>query len=365
MYVRLKGVNRVKKHLKDGSIQTYYYHRASGARLNGRFGSPEFVASFAKAEERLSAKPKGTFEALCRLYTTSPEFAQLAERSQAEYKRMLATAETRFKGLPIKALDDRRIKADFLGWRAEVVERSGLREGDNRLSAISALLTWSRENGRIDHNHLKGFKRLYRSDRSDKLWTQTETERFMAVAPYELQFAFIVAMHTGLRQGDILRLTWSAYDGEKLTVAVRKNRNRPGAGKVVTIPCTNALKRALDDAKRSSPLILTTKTHRAFTSRHFGNLWLKASKLAEVGDLHFHDLRGTAITLLAEAGCTIPQIASITGHSLRTVTDILGRSYLASTLTLARGAIATFENAAATEFANLLQTRKATNVTSA
>jgi integrase len=36
-------------------------------------------------------------------------------------------------------------------------------------------------------------------------------------------------------------------------------------------------------------------------------------------NLHFHDLRGTATTLLSEAGSTPQQIATITGHSLKTV----------------------------------------------
>ena len=42
-------------------------------------------------------------------------------------------------------------------------------------------------------------------------------------------------------------------------------------------------------------------------------------------ELHFHDLRGTAVTLLSEAGCTPQQIATITGHSLKTVHRILER----------------------------------------
>lgn len=68
------------------------------------------------------------------------------------------------------------------------------------------------------------------------------------------------------------------------------------------------------------------------------------------------DLRGTAVTMLAEAGCSVPQIASITQHSLATATRIL-ETYLAPTRHLATQAIAQFENAAATEFANRLQTR--------
>jgi hypothetical protein len=42
--------------------------------------------------------------------------------------------------------------------------------------------------------------------------------------------------------------------------------------------------------------------------------------------------------MLAEAGCTIPEIAAITGHSLKTVTHIL-ETYLSRTRALADAAI--------------------------
>jgi hypothetical protein len=47
-----------------------------------------------------------------------------------------------------------------------------------------------------------------------------------------------------------------------------------------------------------------------------------------IADLLFQDLRDTAVTWLALAGCTIPEIATITGHSLATVTAILDKHYL-------------------------------------
>ena len=72
--------------------------------------------------------------------------------------------------------------------------------------------------------------------------------------------------------------------------------------------------------------------------------------------LHFHDLRGTTVTLLSEAGCSVPQIATITGHSLKTVDQIL-EQYLARTKGLAEQAIANFENSPRTKFANQLQTQ--------
>jgi hypothetical protein len=71
--------------------------------------------------------------------------------------------------------------------------------------------------------------------------------------------------------------------------------------------------------------------------------------------LHFNDLRGTAVTLLAEAGATVPQIVSITGHKIQSATRILER-YLSITPALSKAAMTAFENAPATKFANQLQT---------
>ena len=37
---------------------------------------------------------------------------------------------------------------------------------------------------------------------------------------------------------------------------------------------------------------------------------------ANADDLHWHDLRGTLVSMLAEAGCSEIQIAAITSHSV-------------------------------------------------
>jgi integrase len=108
---------------------------------------------------------------------------------------------------------------------------------------------------------------------------------FLKVASVEMCQALMLAMHTGQRQGK-------------------------GGGKVeVSIRCTKALKLMLDGMSRSkcAPLIVTTKTGRAFTKRYFAEQWQEAAEAAGIVDLHFHDLRGTAVTMLAEAGCTGPE----------------------------------------------------------
>ena len=177
----------------------------------------------------------------------------------------------------------------------------------------------------------------------------------MKVASLEMQRALMLALDTGQRQGDILKMSWTNYDGSAISLRRGKRRRKDGEAPFVAIPCTKALRRVLDGIPRRSPLILTTKTGRAFKKRYFAEQWDKSVKAAGIADLHFHDLRGTAVTLLSEAACTPQQIATITGHTLKTIHAILEK-YLARTRALADQAIFNFENSQRTEFANRLQT---------
>jgi len=366
--VRLKGINTVQKRLADGAVRIYYYHRATGLRLTGDPGSAEFIASYGDAEKTMRDRHVGgSLNALIRGYTLSVEFQQkLASSTKTEYRRMLTAAETEFGDMPIAALDDPRVRKEFLDWREKVARKSGEREADNRLSAISAMLTWATDRGRIVANHLRGFKRLYHANRSEIIWLPEHIAAFMTVAPLEMQRALIIGLHTGQREGDLLRLPWSSYDGGWIKLRQGKSRRGGISGPLVEIPCTAALRRMLDKMERTSALILTTKTGQSFKKRYFARLWDESMKAAglqrvqlpgmdEPVNLHFHDLRGTSVTLLSEAGCTPQQVAAITGHSLKTVHRILER-YLARTRGLAEQAIFNFENSSRTKFANQLQT---------
>lgn len=346
---RLKGINTVRKRLADGSVRVHYYHRSTGRPLKGKPGSVEFLEAYAAAEKSMAQRHEGTLVQLIRAYILSPEFEKRAESTRKEYRRMLTKVEARFGTMPIAALEDPRVRQDFMAWRAEISRTSGDREADNRLSVVSAMISWARDNGRVTANHVSGFKRLHKADRSQLIWMPEHIEAFMSVAPMEMQRALILALHTGQRQGDLRELTWSNYDGSLISLRQGKGKRR------VEIPCTAALKRMLDSLSRSSTMILATKSGLPWTPRYFKAQWEAATKKAGIKDLHFHDLRGTAVTMLAEAGCTTPQIAAITGHSLKTVSSILDR-YLARTRVLATEAMARFENATSTDFANRLQT---------
>ena len=78
------------------------FHRATGRRLHGEPGSPDFISDFAAAEQSIRDRLAhgGAFNGLIGDYTLSEEC------TQAEYRRMLTKAESNFGDMPIEALDD-------------------------------------------------------------------------------------------------------------------------------------------------------------------------------------------------------------------------------------------------------------------
>ena len=201
------------------------------------------------------------------------------------------------------------------------------------------------------NNHTKGIRKLYRANRAENIWLPDQIALFESVASYELALALAIALHTGQREGDLLRLPWSAYDGKAITLRQGKT------GAKVYVPCTKALKVALDSAPRRSVTILTNTQGQSWTPDGFRASWYKASRKSGVDNLTFNDLRGTAVTMLSEAGCTPQEIAKITGHTLKSAGQILER-YLARTRHLAEAAILKLENARATKVTTKVTTAR-------
>jgi hypothetical protein len=206
MRARISGINTVRKRLVDGSIRTYYYHRDTGMRLDGKPGSPEFIASYAAAERKLTERHAGLCAGLVRAFLTSPEFMNnLQPTTQKEYRRILTAIEAKFGRAPIAAMADPRFTGDALEWRDEIAAAKP-READNRMIVFGRVLSWAKKRQRISANVLEGYERVYRTDRSDKVWLPDQIAAMQHVASPEFWPLFLGALFTGLRQGDPGRL---------------------------------------------------------------------------------------------------------------------------------------------------------------
>jgi integrase len=115
--------------------------------------------------------------------------------------------------------------------------------------------------------------------------------------------AMILVRNTAMRAADIRKFPWTRYNGTQVQIRSQKT------GKLVWIPATRELRAHLDGLTRNGAMVMLTPTGKAYTKRYFNEHWREDADKVNAGDLNFHDNRGTAATLLAEAGATVAEIA--------------------------------------------------------
>ncbi len=95
----------------------------------------------------------------------------------------------------------------------------------------------------------------------------------------------------GQRQADLLALPWSAYDGKALTLRQGKSR------RLVYVPATRGARRRPRGGPARADTILVTPQGATWAKRRFHEVWSETATAAGIAALHFHDLRGTAVTI--------------------------------------------------------------------
>jgi integrase len=336
MRIRLKGLNSKRKRLADGSFKTYYWAWKGGPPLRGELGTPEFNASYNEAVARKVIPPQGELLSLLQGYQASDDFRRLRDRTRADYVRQIRIIEKQFGDFPLSALADRRTRGMFMAWRDKLAMQSR-RQADYAWVVLSLVLAWAMDRGLIAINPCARGGRLYRGNRVDRIWTVNDEAAFLKSAPTHLHLPLLLALWTGQRQGDLLRLPWSAYDGARIRLRQSKT------GVPVSFKVGAPLKAMLDTTVKCSTIVLTSTEGKPWTPDGFRASWRKAQAAAGIVGVTFNDLRGTAVTRLALVGCTEAEIAAITGHTLRDVRSILDANYLHRDPALADSAITKLE----------------------
>lgn len=338
MLVKLRGIHTTFKTLAGGKQKKYFYAWKGGPRIDAIPGTPDFQRLYNEAVAIKKAPAKGTMSSLVDYFKDTDEYKQKSKSTRRAYDAYLKLIEGKFGTMPLAAIEDKRARGEFKTWRGTFSATP--RKADYAWTTLARVLSVAKDHGKIAVNVCERGGRLYEADRSEIIWTAENIREFCAAASTELQAALLLALWTGQRQGDLLRLTWKSYDGAY--IRMRQSKAKGGKGKRVTIPVGGPLKLALDAAlkqKRAATTILTNSRGLPWTEDGFRTSWGKAFDKTGLGDLHFHDLRGTAVTRLALSNCTVPEIAAITGHAMETVQDILDAHYLGGRIELAESAI--------------------------
>lgn len=305
----MKGLASSTKILASGERRTYYYAWRGGPRMEAEYGTVEFAAEYERLVRDRGTLTKGSIAWLIHTFQQSSEWQSMKPRTQSDHLLMFRTIKDDFGDVTLAKAQAKGSRSLFKLWRDEIGKRSP-KTADKAMSSLSKLFTWAVDQEEMTRNPVLGTGKLYKGNRADIVWKPHQIASFRSMASPVLRLGLLLALHTGQRQGDLLNLKWSDYDGSHIRLTQSKT------GKRVSILCVDALRKTLDDMPRVSNFIMTNTRGIPWTANGFQASWRKASRKAGIQVETFHDLRGTFVVNGMKAGLTLEQIATVTGHSL-------------------------------------------------
>lgn len=316
--VTIKGIHRVRRTLRSGKEVEYHYAWRGGPRFwqsgtkippNG----PDYFAAYKAALDERNPS-HGLFREILTDYLGSPEFQRLKPRTQKDIRASIQHRigiDAKFGDAPLGAFERPEIRRIAYRWRDQFKPR----QADHMMAHLSGIVSWARERGYLHHHHLQGYTHLYSVDRSEIIWTDAEIQTFVAGAPDYVSRILITATETGLRPGDLIKLSRSHVQptpkGRRIVLRTGK-RNR-----MVSIPVTPLMAKVIDDTPKDRLLILANKQGGPWSTQNsLGKVvseWRDKLDLRE--ELRLYDARGTAATRLFQADATLREIGLAMGWS--------------------------------------------------
>jgi integrase len=334
---RRSGINVVRKRLRDGTIQEYYYDRATGTPL----GHDREKAK-QNATRRAPRHPR-SFEALIARYLTRPEFTtKLAPRTQKLYRGYLEEMRIRYGDLLIDHFDVQAVED------IKAALQTQPRKANQILALFRILLGYAVRLRLLRDNPALRPEMLPTPART-QIWSYAEEDAFLAAARPSLRLAIGLLIYTAQRPSDVLAMTKAHVterDG-RLWIALRQAKT----GELLDLPVHARLafilrKRVVETD--NSLLLVPSPTGMPWAYRNFARAWDEAKQRANVNDRQRRDLRRTGVVRLAEAGATVPQIAAVTGWGIdycQRIVDV----YLPRRPEVAAAAIEVWEKAPGTD----------------
>lgn len=142
----------------------------------------------------------------------------------------------------------------------------------------------------------------------------------MREIPGEYRPIIMVALHTGLRRGELFSLNWDNIDFRAETITIPRTKS----GEIRDVPMNKVVMETL----RRVPTRL--KSEYLFVSRlgipinahnFYGRVFKPAVKRAGIKDFRFHDLRHTFVSRLAMQGVSLLANKELMGHKTIAMTQ--------------------------------------------
>ena len=258
-------------------------------------GSTKEDAKNAEAEVRQSFKS--------RAFTADPSLAEVMALYMDHANSLRSTDTAEFHALRMgewihgrKASDAKLMCAQMIPvllktYKPATVNRS--------LGTLKKALSMAWERGIIPTNYGEQIKRLKENNEREVFLTIEEVEKIAHHASDNVRAAIWIAIYTGMRRGEIIKLNEAEIGASTLTILSGNTKTL----KRRTVPIVEPLREWL----AFLPLIIGAEGIKSGFRR--------AREAAGMGHVNFHDMRHSTASMLVAAGVDLYIVGEILGHS--------------------------------------------------
>lgn len=304
----------VRRKLASGKWKDYYRFRREGTdtALPGAPGDAEFHGKYADlmaredrlAEEKAEA-PRESFNWLLDQYLESMEFSLLADTTQTDYRR---TVE--------------RLRGPLGTERFDIITRGSIKMVRDKYKAqprtahkikqmVSRIYSWADEADLVDEgfNPAARLKKPKAKVTPITIWSDEEIALFRAKCEPFMLTVLLLALYTGQRRQDLVRMTWKDFQGS--IIRVRQNKT----GEPLMIPCHKDLRAHLEGLNVRFGPIIRAADGKTLNANALSSAMNRAvAAIDNMPHRTLHGLRYASAGRMEEAGCSVVEITSIIGH---------------------------------------------------
>jgi len=189
---------------------------------------------------------------------------------------------------------------------------------NRELATLKGMLNKAVEWGKLKESHTRKIKLLKGVEKRLRYLMPDEVQILISNCTDRLRPIVVVAVHTGMRKGEILSLRWDQVDFEKgiITLVDTKNDQRR------YVPMDETVKSTLRDMSRNGEYVFPGIRKQGSHLLWVDKMFRKALEKSGIEDFKIHDLRHTFASNLVMSGKV----------DLMTVKELLGHKKLDMTL---------------------------------
>ena len=185
---------------------------------------------------------------------------------------------------------------------------------NREVTLLKHLFSKAIEWGKCKENPAKKVKKLKGEVKRVRFLMPDEVQKLLSNCTEHLRPVVTVAVHTGMRRGELFGLKWAQLNFEHGIITLYDTKN----GERRDIPMDETVKKTLKGMERKSEYVFCNGRGEALVrvQRSFEG----ALKKSGIEDFHFHDLRHTFASNLVMAGEDLNTVRELLGHKDLTMT---------------------------------------------